>query len=509
MLKSVARVAVLLWLCLLIPAQAQVRHLVILHTNDFHGHLLPFEDKALRAPPGKVGGAAALAGLVRDLRMKFPHALLMDGGDIAQGTPMSNLFFGMPVVEFMNHLHYDARTIGNHEFDWGVPRLEKMIRAATSPIVCANLVRRDNGHLLDGVRPYVVLTVDGVHVGILGLVTPDTPLMSFPDNVKPVRFLDPAATVRRYLPAMRRDGAQMVVLLTHLGVDDDVKLAQQVPQIDVIVGGHSHTPLPVPRLSGHTVIVQAGCYGRYVGVLQVDYDTRLHRVTRHTEKDELAMVQPDQVKPDPVVAAMVARVQAKVGPRLAETVGTLAEDLPVGDGRIGDTPLADVVTDALREETGAMVAVYNFGGIRSPLSQGEVHWGDVYTTLPFENHVVTVSVTGQALLDLLAQSLRRGPDLGLIQVSGLAYAVGPDRRLQAAEVGGIPIDPSKTYTVATIDFLYLGGDGYTALQGAPHPSYGRLARDVLVDYLQRHPDLKAPPGGRIRVLDTAKEAPVQ
>ncbi|HEY4003501.1 MAG TPA: bifunctional UDP-sugar hydrolase/5'-nucleotidase [Candidatus Xenobia bacterium] len=489
MSKCIVVLLVILWW--VPPAQAEVRRLFILHTNDFHGRLEPFPDKSLVAPPGHVGGAAYLAGEIDVLERVHPHSLLLDAGDIAQGTAASNLSFGMADVDFLNVLPYDARTIGNHEFDWGQPRLQAMVDRSKAPIVCANLVDLD-GRLLPHVRPYVVTSVDGVKVGILGLITTDTPKLSFPGNVATVRFLDPADTVRKYLPRMRQDGAQVVVLLTHLGVDADEKLARDVPGIDAIVGGHSHTALSDGRMVGHTIIVQGGCYGRYVGTLELDYDTDQRQVV--SERCELTPIVTAMISPDAKVQAVVRESVARVGPRIARQVGQLAEDLPVGDETSGESPLGDVVCDAVRQETGADVACYNHGGLRASLLAGPVKWGDVFSVLPFDNHVMTVTLTGAQLKALLTQGVPLH-----IQVSGVTFEVD-GQTVRNVQVGGAALSDSASYRVATIDFMILGGDGYTVLAGGTQPTSGRLVLDVMVDYLRRHPDLRRPPADRIHVV---------
>lgn len=479
------------------PAPGSTLSITILHTNDMHGHLTPEVDKSLAPATQKVGGAAYMSGLVRQKRAQHPgHTLLLDAGDIAQGTPISNLFSGRPTVEFMNHLGYDAGTIGNHEFDWGPATLAALIHDAKRPIVCANLVEVATGAAPAGVKPYIIKQIDGVNVGITGVVTPSTPNMSFKQNVSPFRFENEVQTLKTLIPRMRRNGARVIIVLSHLGLKEDKALAEQVPGISVIVGGHSHTALKDPELVNGTVIVQAGKYMRYLGCLDVTLDRKSGKVIDYTRKDELVPVLDLKISPDPVVAGLIARYQARIGPAMDQVLGQAAQDLTrTPAAGQGDSILGDVVTDALRTKVDADVAVYNAGGIRSDFNKGPIKVSDVYTLLPFDNYLVTLKLTGDQLLRLVAQGV--GDSHGTIQVSGLTFRIGAGGRPYDVKVGGQPVDPAKTYRVATVDFLAEGNDGLLVFKEVKDRVYDELARDVFTGYVKKSTPLNAPQTGRI------------
>lgn len=471
--------------------------ITILHTNDMHGHLMPETDKNIVPPPEKVGGAAYLATLIKQYRNGNPgRTLLLDDGDIAQGTPVSNLFWGRPMAEFMNMMKYDAGTIGNHEFDWGAPPFRALVNLRKFPVVCANVIDVRTGKVPFGMRRFIVKDLDGLKVGITGVITATTPSMSFKQNVASFRFDDETEALKTVIPEMRKAGAQAIVVLSHNGDKDDSRLAQAVPGIAVIVGGHSHTAIDEPVFVNGTVVVQAGKYMRYLGKLDVTLDPKTHKVVGYTKKNELIPVITAKIKPDPAIAAMVTRYTEQIGPAMDQVVGQSADDLPrtPATGQC-DSVLGDVVADSLRDRTGADIAVYNAGGIRTEFTKGPIKMGDVYTLLPFDNYVVILQLTGDQVQRLFAQGL--SDSHGTVQISGASFKVGADGKPTDILIGGQPVDPKKTYKVATVDFLAEGNDGLLVFKEIKDRVYDALARDVFVMYVRKSSPLKAPATGRI------------
>ena len=480
------------------PAQPQTFTLTILHTNDMHGHLKPLMDKHIVPPPQKVGGAAYLAGLIEKERARYArhNLLLLDAGDIAQGTPESNLFHGEPIVKFMNLMHYDAGTIGNHEFDWGQAVLHHMIAEANRPIVCANLEMAATGKLPAGVKPFILKKFGNVTVGITGVVTPTTPSISFYKNVKPFRFLAAAPVLRKLLPQMHKAGAQIIILISHLGDDADRQLAREVSGIDVIVGGHTHVVIEKPYFINGTIILQAGCYTKYLGRLNVTISRKTWKVVSYTKNNELIPVIDAKIKPDPVVAALVKKYVDKVAPAMQRVVGSASEDLSHNPtGNHCDSALGDLITDALRWKTHADVAVYNAGGIRTDFYRGPINVGKIFQLLPFDNYVVTLTLNGAQLAKLLADGT--SSDDGTIQVSGITFKLGADHKPADILVDGKPLSLKHNYRLATVDFLAEGHDHMTELKKGRNLVYDELARDVFTSYVKKFSPLTAPKSWRI------------
>jgi 2',3'-cyclic-nucleotide 2'-phosphodiesterase (5'-nucleotidase family) len=241
---------------------------VLLHTNDVHGHLTGWRGWEGDLEDRQVGGLDRLAWAVKQARERHTDSeLLLDAGDLLGDTMIADLTRGKALVDAFNHLGYDAMTVGNHEPDFGSAVLRRRIREAQFAIVAANLAERPGGKLVT--RPYLIRKVNGVTVGVLGLAYPKTARTTAAKNVADLDFQEPVGTVKRFLPRMRAEGTEVAVVLSHLGLGADLRLAEAVPGIDVIVGGHSHNRTGRPHRVGSTLVVQAGAHGSDLGKLEL------------------------------------------------------------------------------------------------------------------------------------------------------------------------------------------------------------------------------------------------
>jgi len=463
--------------------------LTILHINDFHGRVFPITDKpADRMRP--MGGAAYLAAMIEAEKTRNPRGvILLSAGDMFQGTTISQMFQGRPVLEMMNGLHFDAMTLGNHEFDWGRTALAGIIKGAAFPVLSANIVDR-TGNYLSGVRPYILLERKGVKIAVIGLTTPETPYATKAENVRGLTFLDPARVLPGLLTEVRRKGATLIVLLTHLGLDEDTRLAAAVEGIDVIVGGHSHTVVTDPVTVGRTIIVQAGFYGLYLGVLELTVDEKTGTIEAATKKGELKVVSAGPKDPfDERIARTANGYREKTSAIFRRVVGETRVALTRHAD--GESLLGDVIADAMRESVNAEVAIQNSGAIRADIPAGRITMEQVSTVLPFDDMLVAMDLSGAALLGLLEKSI--GRDKGMLQVSGLEvrYEVASpgEKRVKEVRVGGAPLDASRMYRVVTNDFLAAGGDRLDGFQKGLHLTYGGAVRDAFIAYLKGHSPL--------------------
>ena len=233
--------------------------ITILHTNDIHGHVINSD-----------GGLARVATLVRQIRADMPNVLLLDGGDIIQGEVEDYLSNGQATISAMNAMGYQAAVTGNHEYDFGLDTLKAAMAAAKFPFLAAN-VHAAAGGQWDKVQPYVVFNMDGVRVGVFGLTTLESVTLNWPDSLKDIVVEDPIATARSVVPQVRAV-SDVVVALTHLGINEDRVLAKEVPGIDFIVGAHSHSLIVDWLWEGDTLITQAGCYAQALG--RIDFIVR-------------------------------------------------------------------------------------------------------------------------------------------------------------------------------------------------------------------------------------------
>lgn len=463
-------------------------HITILHTNDLHGHLLPFRDKTL-SPDTPVGGVAYLADAVTRLRQTDPeHTLLLDAGDSTQGFLISDRFQGKPVVESMNLLGYDAMALGNHDFDQGKSVLENRISAMNFPLVGANIVDLEYGTLSFGIKPYIIKNVGGVKVGILGLTTTESEQMLKAEDQGRLSFLDPHQTASEYVPLMKKEGAELIVVLSHLGLGEDRKLAAQVPGIDVIIGAHSHTRIEKPEKVGRTAIVQAGCYGKELGKLNISLDQKTHRVVSisHT----LLPIKEGEVRPDPEVEKIIEKYRQKLTVEMTEVIAEAEDDITQRDYHTyrEESALGNLICDLLRENTEADVAFLNASTFRSNLYKGTITRGDICALVPWEDHAAMVELRGKDLIEALEEGLS-GPCQG-IAVSGLKVKFDMSRpvgeRIVSVETeDGAPVDPERIYSIATREFLADGCGGMDAMKRATRRFNMEIFRDMIVDSIRK------------------------
>jgi len=262
--------------CLLLSAfslSAQPSPIVILHTNDTHSHLESFTDKY---EGNDVGGALRRNTFIQETRKEYPNTLLVDAGDFSQGTAYFNLFKGFPEIELMNKMGYDAVALGNHEFDNGLKALAKRLKIADFKILCANYLFK-NKQLAKIVKPYTIIHIAGKKIGFFGLLC-DLENLVLPDVYKETTYLDPIAAAQKMVDILKnQEQCDLIICLSHLGIDSlefseditDSIVAEKVPGIDFIIGGHTHKLLKEPLVMNNTKILQAKLNGIYIGKLVI------------------------------------------------------------------------------------------------------------------------------------------------------------------------------------------------------------------------------------------------
>lgn len=484
------------------PARKPI-HLVIFHTNDVHGWIMARKSQRPADDGRMVGGAAAFKSLVE--RYKGPK-LVLDAGDWFQGTPEGNVTKGDASVDVFNAVGYDAVEIGNHDFDFGEANLRRLIRGLKMPVLGANIYEEKTGKRAPFVKPWIVKNVDGVKVGIFGLLTTNMRNLTFPENYAGLRFRREIDEAREQVRALKKQGATVIIALTHIGHEEptmskfegDETLAAEVPGIDVIVGGHSHSFLRDPQHDpkNGTLIVQAGSYLWVAGRVDLEIDPKTKRVL--SSRGRLISLDPDKVGEDPAVAAVVKRRSDEVSKVYDVVIATAQAALT--RSRDGESSLGDWMTDCERGWAHADLAIQNAGGIRSDMAQGPVTMREIFNIMPFDNRVVELNMDGKLVERLLDHGVDRTK--GMVQVSGAAFIydrdAAPGKRLENAMVDGRRLDPSATYKVATIDFLVKGGDGYTPFSRAEKTVETRtLLRDVLRECAVKQGLIRPPSGGRM------------
>jgi len=489
------------------PARGEIREIRILYVNDLHGFAEPYQ------PLGSnemLGGVVFLAAAVDRLRREKP-TLVLAAGDMIQGNDWANFFEGESVIALMNLMRFDAMVVGNHEFDFGQEVLKKRVSEALFPVLGANVKG------LEILKPYATKDVGGIRVGVIGVVTEDTPVSTAPKNVTALRFLPPGSTTEKYVDELRGK-VDLLVVLSHIGFPMDRQLVESVKGIDLIVGGHSHTRVAKPVKVADTLIVQAWEHGKVLGVL----DLALENGKVVKWEGYLREIKPKPGEGDPEIESLVKRYGQEIDSIMGVDVGESDVDLDGENVRKRETNLGDFVADVLREVSGAEAAIINGGGIRTSIRKGRIRVKDIYSVLPFDNYIVSIRLTGKQIREALEHGLSGiDEEAGRFpQISGMKIIYDPvapkGSRIRELLIEGRPVDPEREYRVATNDFMAAGGDGYKAFGEAIRSSKdfeivggmmkgerviysdsGRWIRDVVTDTIRRKGRIAPKVEGRI------------
>jgi len=480
------------------PAGAPVR-VTLLQINDVYT-LEPVDG-------GRRGGFARLATLVTRLRAENPRTLFVLAGDTLSPSPASSTLRGEQMIAGLNALGLDLATFGNHEFDFGPDVLRQRMGESRFVWLSANVLERGSGRPFGGAAAGHLADLGGVAVGFFGLTTGETAATSNPGPG--VVFAEPLAAAREASRALRRDGARLVVAVTHLHMREDRALAAAPGAgIDVILGGHEHEPLVAEE--GRTLITKAGSDARYLVQVDVWLDSRGGIVERSWAFHEVSRRLPE----DPEVAALVAAYATRLARALDAVIGRTTVPLEARRPRLrtGETNLGDFVADAMRARMRTDVAFVNGGGIRTDriVPPGPLTRGDVHGLLPFGNIVMALELSGADLRSALEQGLAglEREAGGFLQVSGLRLTFdrrrAPGARIVAVEIGGRALDPGARYTVAVANYLARGGDGLTAFRAARvlvGEESGPQLADILLDAIARAGTIAPGVDGRLKALD--------
>jgi 2',3'-cyclic-nucleotide 2'-phosphodiesterase (5'-nucleotidase family) len=481
---------------------AGTRFLRIIATNDFHGALEPRPD----ANGVRRGGAAYVAAAIDRARNECApscETLLLDAGDLFQGTPASNLSYGRPVVDYYNRMGYAAAALGNHEFDWGTDSLRARMRQAKFGIFGAN-VRYTDGRDVKWIPNDTIVRRGATRIGIIGVSTVTTPTTTRAANVVGLRFDDPAPIVDSIGTALRKRGANFVIVIAHAGAScgrdgttecggEIIDLARKITtKVDAIVSGHTHT-LVNTEVKG-IPIVQARSSGRAIDVLDIPLGGNTDLPVRHQVR-ELAT---DTIKPDPAIDSIVRRAVAQVAPLVDQHVATIPATL----ARQGSQyPLGNLIADSQRWAAKGDVAIMNNGGIRTELRAGEATYGSLFEIQPFGNVLYSLTMTGAQLRGLIEAMLAKSVN---DHVSGMTIKYDPakpagSRIVSVTMADGTPLSDTKSYNVIVNDFIATGGEAYNAGgRATASKPLNIVDLDALIGYLKSLPSpITAPAEVRI------------
>ena len=455
--------------------------IVILYTNDVHCGV----DDNL--------GYTGLATVKNALEAQGKHVVLVDNGDAVQGDTIGTLSNGEYIIDIMNEVGYDVATPGNHEFDYGMEQFFALTEQANFPYVSANFVDNDGNTVLD---PYVIKDVAGVKIAFVGISTPKTITTSTPkyfqdDNGNYIYAFQQDETgeklyaaVQSAVDAARAEGAQFVIALAHLGIEEDCspwtssEVIVNTTGIDAVLDGHSHS-----MIQGEKVKNKDGAE-----VLLSSTETKLAYIGCLTIKDDGSMS--TTLISDNGMKEFIGGIQEEFEELVNTVVASTDVDLIIKDPasgerivRVTETNLGDLCADAYRAMSGADVAIVNGGGVRADIPAGDITYGQIIAVHPFGNEMCVVECTGQEILDALELGCSKLPaeSGGFLQASGMTYTVDlnvestvkldengmfveveGERRVKDVTIGGEPLDPEKTYTLASHNYkLKDCGDGYS------------------------------------------------
>lgn len=464
--------------------------LTFYHINDTHGAFY-------KSPVTGEGGFAILGTIIKEARKNADKSesllFLTSGGDVNTGTPESDLLLAEPDFRSMKALKFDAMVLGNHEFDQPWPNLIKQHSWAQFPFLAANVHPVDNEPF--PVLPFIIKEAKGLKIAFLGLITEHTKFLSAPDNVKGLVF-DPAIeTAKKWVPYLNKR-ADVVVVISHLGwcslgkchSPNDVLLAQSVPGIDLILGGHSHSSFSKPDFVNGTYIFQAFEKNQKLGAIKIEFLN--DRVTLISSEQK-----PISGKEDPEILAIINPFLKLISSKLKKVIGTTTVYL---DGertniRYTETTLGNLITKAMKVVTTTDFAIMNSGGIRSSISIGKISYGDVLKSLPFKNKVATVTMTGQEVIDYISKVIKMLPGEGNFpQMSGIQVIASKENKIIDIKINNLAVNKNKKYKLALNTYIAEGMELYPKVSHLKSYQETELTVDqVVVNFFKKNPSVKA------------------
>lgn len=517
------------WILLItLGLQAQEARIQILGTTDMHGHVMAEDTFSLQAANQ---GWAKVTTLIRRQKALNPNTILVDCGDTIQGEPLNYVRNVLrrdlpePSIAIMNALGFSAMAVGNHDFDFGLPVLRDVEKQAKFPFLSANAVDAKGR---SGFQPYALVTAAGVRVALLGFTTPGVPAMTEPGNYAGLAFQDIVATAKRLVPYLRdKERADVVVVLMHSGlgevrgVEGDenaaLRLADQVRGVDAIFAGHTHQTLQTEHKG--VPIIQGGCFGRALAVL--DLDLRLEGGRWRVVAGKGRTIKPeDQTPADPEALSLTAELRATTDRYLDTAATNLLVDLDSRWARMEDTPLMQLIHQVQRQATGAQLSAAASPGAKLFIPKGPTSVRQFYALAPYESQVARIRITGDQLKRYLEHGARHyllswQPELynrevpfyNYDMVDGVSYALDLGKpvgsRVRNLSYQGQPVKPDQVFTLAISTYRLRGGGGYMAaigFMGTADLITPASQRNLILEHVLGRPALNPAPTNTWRTI---------
>lgn len=456
------------------------------------------------------GGAEYLAAYLKKYKQENPNTLLVHAGDMVGGSPpISSQFQDEPTIEFLNLLHFDVGTPGNHELDEGVNEMKRLIhggynkktgyfQGANTAYSSANIIDRKSGIPL--LPPYVIKQMDGIDIGFIGVVTKETNMYVSPENRKEVEITDEVSAINRTVKILKDKGIKVIVVLAHnsaksekAGANSTGALVEMAPKIDdevdVIFAGHSHEY--ANTVAAGKLIVQAYSNGNAFSQVNLEIDPHTKIIVKKQAK--IIATSHQHIKPDEETVALLNKYRKRLGSKFNQVIGEMPEEIRRNQDANGESPLAKMIAESEREAMGVDIAFVHQGEMRKSLKKGKITVEDLYTNVPMGHSVSKFILTGEQIKLALEQQWTKEYE-NRLQTVGLTYdweAKAPigSRVIVLKDKTGQKIQPNKEYEVAVSNYLASGGDNFTAFE------QGRLVESgpQVVTALIRHIQQKYPP----------------
>jgi len=453
--------------------------LVIYHTNDVHGYA--FEARDSDGKLTNIGYDRLKAVIDAD---PSPRKLLLDAGDVLHGQSFATARRGELLAIVLSMMGYDALAVGNHDFDYGQERLYELVDKYRLNFLSANVVRKSGAYILP---PYLVRSWSDLKVGIFGLSTPETKTSTNPRNIEGLEIEDPLETSRKMVSHLKSEGVDLIIAVMHMGSEaycdpSSLAIAKEVPGIDVIIDGHSHSALTtrVERSDGSVAMAaSAGDSFKNLGKVMIDRKPG-GGFTISAQTLPASSMEIDAVIPDPTMNSAMTVLKAELDKEMDVVVMTLPFNMDGARERIRSSSanLGRILCASFVEETGAEAALLNGGSVRSSITAGDVTKGELLSVLPYGNYVYTIDISGKDLLDALNFGLKEPGDGAFPQFWGMEVIVNAMENggfaVESVTIGGKPLDPSGTYKLAINDFLHSGGDGYEMFKKYDYREFATL-----------------------------------
>jgi 5'-nucleotidase / UDP-sugar diphosphatase len=479
----------------------QPKTLTILHTNDMHASFAPHEANWIKIDPKPmVGGFLELGWMIDSIRKAKGEVLVLDGGDVMTGNPIAEIkykeAFGGGLFEMMNSIGYDVWTFGNHDLDISQENLKKLTMIAKFPTLSANVVDSACKFPLNN-KEYVILTKNGLKIGIVGLMLEGLFRETNTNNLIGLKVLPVAEKLQAVIDKIDPQ-TDVIIALTHEGVQEDSMLATQVHGLDVIIGAHSHTRLKTPKNVNGVYICQTGSYCENLGEL----DLTIENDAVTSAHGELFTLWARHEYVDNELHSLYSKFKDEVDKEYGAVIGTLKEDYK--RSRSGESNIGHFLSDAIREGTNADIAFTNSSGIRKDLLAGDITKLDLFEVAPFRNYLTTFTLSGKEvrmLLQRYIQSLANGrTSLDYSGVQCTWKRENNSETIQSILVNGKDLNDEQRYTCATIDYVINQGERYIGIPLTDVKPSTVLLFDALVEKVKRDKTIQDKAGNHFQEI---------